>query len=149
MGVQGKKKRLVTFLEVVVVSGYPCCVKQVFEQELTLVVWRFPRELHCLELYRGRKGPVERISLWLPCQRLEPVGGLLSLSAASPVAAAPHLQCLRDPPLLPLFTSGLGVTWWPSKGGDRWGESRAEIALNLWVAGRTTSGVREVDVFCG
>lgn len=35
MGVQGKKKHLITFLEVVVVSGYPCCVKQLFEQELT------------------------------------------------------------------------------------------------------------------
>lgn len=41
---------------------------------------------------------MERILLPLPWQRLEPVGGLLSLAAASPAAAAPHLQCLRDPP---------------------------------------------------
>lgn len=33
--------------------------------------------------------------------RLEPVGGLLSLCAASPAAAAPHLQCLGDPPFSP------------------------------------------------
>ena len=98
----GKNEMSRNFLEVVVVSDYPCCVRQVFEWELTLVVWRFPRELHCLELYWGRKGPVEGTLKNITSTSLPKIRAwsesLLCMSADSPASAATHLQWLRDPP---------------------------------------------------